>query len=70
MSALIATAHTLLQNISAPFIMMVPPFREGFLKVLDYADFLFGNETEFRALSSAMEWKTEDCITIARKVGS
>ena len=57
-----------MQNISAPFLMQVPPFRESFLKVLEYTDFLFGNETELRELAKALQFGTDDCSDIARKV--
>ena len=33
-------------NLSAPFIMQVPPFKKVLLDALPYVDYLFGNETE------------------------
>ena len=33
-------------NLSAPFIMQVPPFKKVLLDALPFVDFLFGNETE------------------------
>lgn len=33
-------------NLSAPFIMQVPPFKKVLLDSIPFVDFLFGNETE------------------------
>jgi len=33
-------------NLSAPFLMMVPPFKAVFVELMPQVDFLFGNETE------------------------
>merc|ERR1711935_159264 len=40
-------------NLSAPFIVQVPPFRACLEKTLPNCDFLFGNETEARAYAEA-----------------
>ena len=33
-------------NLSAPFLMQVPPFKACFVEAMPYVDVLFGNETE------------------------
>eukprot|EP00392_Amoebophrya_sp_AT5.2_P011948 g12038.t1 len=43
-------------NLSAPFIMEVPPFWEVVKKLLPKVDFLFGNETEASTFAKAMGW--------------
>ena len=35
-------------NLSAPFLIQVPPFWEGMQKCMPYCDFVFGNESEVR----------------------
>lgn len=54
-------------NISAPFIVQVPPFKKALMDALPYADFLFGNETEARAFAESEGWATQDVSEIARK---
>lgn len=54
-------------NISAPFIVQVPPFKKCLTDSLPYVDFLFGNETEARAFAEAEGWATEDVAEIAKK---
>lgn len=57
-------------NLSAPFIMEVPPFRETLTKAMPYIDYLFGNETEAATLAKVMEWGEEvekDVPAIAKK---
>lgn len=55
-------------NLSAPFLMEVPPFFAAMKDVLPYIDICFGNETEALTLSKAMDWKTEDMKVIATKL--
>lgn len=45
-------------NLSAPFLMQVPPFLERIKLMIPYLDFVFGNETEAETLVSVMGW---DC---------
>merc|ERR1712028_121765 len=45
-------------NLSAPFIVQVPPFRACLEKTLPNCDFLFGNETEALAYAEAVGWET------------
>eukprot|EP00924_Labyrinthula_sp_SR-Ha-C_P011612 maker-scaffold_17-snap-gene-3.34-mRNA-1 protein AED:0.02 eAED:0.02 QI:58/1/1/1/1/1/3/58/377 len=44
-------------NLSAPFIMQVPPFFERVQKLIPFMDYVFGNETEAQALIDAFGWK-------------
>eukprot|EP01027_Heterolobosea_sp_BB2_P020370 GEZU01029066.1.p1 GENE.GEZU01029066.1~~GEZU01029066.1.p1 ORF type:complete len:349 (+),score=172.27 GEZU01029066.1:88-1134(+) len=53
-------------NISAIFIAEF--FKDQFLKTLPYADFLFGNEEEAKALGKAMQLGTDDVAEIAKKI--
>lgn len=43
-------------NISAPFLVQVPIFKSRIEETLPYMDYLFGNESEFAALSESMGW--------------
>lgn len=45
--------QTFCMNISAPFIVQVPPFFETFKKALEHVDILFGNESEAVAFAEA-----------------
>lgn len=38
------------QNLSAPFIMQVPPFKKVLMDTMPNIDFLFGNEVRAAAL--------------------
>lgn len=57
-------------NISATFLVQVPPFKKVLLETMPYVDYLFGNELEARALAEAEGWGTEDLACIAKKVAS
>jgi adenosine kinase len=57
-------------NISAPFIVQVPPFKKCLVDSLPFVDFLFGNETEARAFAEAEGWNTQDVSEIAAKAAS
>lgn len=59
---------TMCFNLSAPFLMQVPPFLQAMKDVLPYVDICFGNETEAAVLSEAMDWGTKDLKTIAVKI--
>jgi adenosine kinase len=52
-------------NLSAPFLIEVPPFFEAMKRVLPYTSIYFGNETEAATLAKAMGWETEDVSEIA-----
>lgn len=57
-----------LQNISAPFIVEVPPFKAVIAKALPMVDFLFGNETEAASFAKSEGWETTDVAEIALKI--
>ena len=56
-------------NLSAPFLMQVPPFFESMKSLLPWVDILFGSETEAAELVNAMGWDVDrtDVVAIARK---
>ncbi len=57
-------------NISAPFLCQF--FSENMLKVLEYSELIFGNETEAVAFATMKGWKdaadSNDIKTIAKKI--
>jgi len=55
-------------NLSAPFIVQVPPFRKVLVETMPLVDFLFGNETEAQAWADAAEWDTKDVAFIATRL--
>jgi len=55
-------------NLSAPFIVQVPPFRACLEKTLPNCDFLFGNETEARAYAEACGWDSDNVAFIATRL--
>merc|ERR1712124_227604 len=55
-------------NLSAPFLMMVPPFKACFVETMPYVDFLFGNETEARTWAETEGWETTDVAFIATRL--
>lgn len=57
-----------MQNISAPFICAVPPFKATLDKAIGMADFVFGNETEAAAFAESEGWETKDVSEIALKI--
>lgn len=57
-------------NISAPFIVQVPPFKKVLTDALPLVDFLFGNETEARAFAESEGWATTDVSEIAAKAAA
>jgi adenosine kinase len=62
------TGATYCMNLSAPFLMQVPPFKAVFVKTIPYVDFLFGNETEARTWAETEGWDTEDVSFIATRL--
>jgi adenosine kinase len=60
-------SKTLCLNLSAPFLLEVPPFFEAMKSVIPYATVYFGNETEAAVLSKAMGWGVTDVKEIAVK---
>merc|ERR1712226_332372 len=55
-------------NLSAPFLMQVPPFKACFVETMPYVDFLFGNETEARTWAETEGWDTQDVRFIATRL--
>lgn len=52
-------------NLSAPFLMQVPPFKACFVERMPYVDFLFGNETEAQTWAETEAWESTDIEFIA-----
>jgi len=55
-------------NLSAPFLMQVPPFKACFVDTMPYVDYLFGNETEARTWAETEGWDTTDVEFIATRL--
>jgi adenosine kinase len=55
-------------NLSAPFLMMVPPFKAVFVELMPQVDFLFGNETEAQTWADSEGWDTKDVAFIATRL--
>jgi len=55
-------------NLSAPFLMQVPPFKAVFNDTIPFVDFLFGNETEARTWAEVEGWETTDVKFIATRL--
>ena len=55
-------------NLSAPFLMQVPPFKTAMMEVLPYVDVLFGNESEAVTFAETEGWETRDVAEIAMKI--
>jgi adenosine kinase len=64
----VANKTTYCLNLSAPFIVQVPPFRAQLEKLLPATDYLFGNETEAQAYAEAVGWETTDVEFIATRL--
>lgn len=62
------TGGTYCMNLSAPFIVQVPPFRAVLEKTLPLCDILFGNETEAQAYAAAVGWESTDVEFIATRL--
>jgi adenosine kinase len=57
-------------NLSAPFIMQVPPFKACLMKTLPYVDYLFGNETEALTFAQSESWTETAIPEIAKKIAA
>jgi adenosine kinase len=55
-------------NLSAPFLMQVPPFKAFILKSLPMVDYLFCNETEAATFAETEGWDTTDVKFIATRL--
>jgi len=62
------TGATYCMNLSAPFLMQVPPFKAVFVKTIPLVDFLFGNETEARTWAETEGWESTDVAFIATRL--
>lgn len=65
---MIKNGGTYCVNLSAPFLMQVPPFKAFFVEILPKVDFLFGNETEARTWAESEGWETDDVKFIATRL--
>ena len=52
-----AEGKTFCLNLSAPFIIQF--FKEPLMRILAYADFVFGNESEAAELGKSMDWGSD-----------
>jgi len=57
-----------MMNLSAPFIMQVPPFLNALMESIPYVDILFGNESEAVVFAESQKWDTKDVSEIAMKI--
>jgi len=55
-------------NLSAPFLMQVPPFKAAIMALLPLADIVFGNESEAVTFAETEGWETKDVAEIALKI--
>merc|ERR1712187_162109 len=55
-------------NLSAPFIMQVPPFKAVLVEMMPLIDILFGNETEALTWAETEGWETTDVCFIALRL--
>jgi len=55
-------------NLSAPFLMQVPPFKAVLTEMISYTDFLFCNETEAQTWAECEGWDTTDIAFIATRL--
>eukprot|EP00198_Chlamydomonas_reinhardtii_P004000 XP_001693336.1 flagellar associated protein, adenosine kinase-like protein [Chlamydomonas reinhardtii] len=55
-------------NLSAPFIVQVPPFKKVLMDSMPYIDFLFGNEIEAAALAASEGWEGLSLEEVAKKM--
>merc|ERR1711912_31189 len=55
-------------NLSAPFLMQVPPFKAFIVEILPLVDYLFCNETEAATYAETEGWETKDVSFIATRL--
>merc|ERR1711957_497034 len=55
-------------NLSAPFLMQVPPFKAFILESLPMVDYLFCNETEAATFAETEGWESTDVKFIATRL--
>jgi adenosine kinase len=61
---------TFTTNLSAPFLMQVPPFFEAIKNTIPYTDVLFGNESEAATWAECMGWEEKSVADIAVKLAA
>lgn len=59
-----------MMNLSAPFIMQVPPFKKALEDALPYTDIIFGNETEATTFGEAFKYEEKTVEEIAKKMST
>jgi len=62
------TGKTYCLNLSAPFIMEVPPFKAAVDSLLPTTDFLFGNESEAATFGKVQGWGEISVAEVAEKI--
>jgi adenosine kinase len=62
------TGKTYCMNLSAPFIVEVPPFKAVLTKTMPLIDVLFGNETEAAVFAKSEGWSETSVAEIAKKI--
>jgi adenosine kinase len=55
-------------NLSAPFLMQVPPFKAFITEIMPLVDYLFCNETEAATYAETEGWETTDVSFIATRL--
>lgn len=55
-------------NLSAPFLMQVPPFKTAMMELMPLVDILFGNESEAVTFAETEGWATKDVAEIAMRI--
>jgi adenosine kinase len=55
-------------NLSAPFLMMVPPFKAAITALMPMVDYLFANETEALEFAKSEGWTETDVAAVAAKI--
>lgn len=63
-----AEGKTFMMNLSAPFLMQVPPFKAVLDGAMPYIDVLFGNESEAATYAEVEKWDTTDVAEIALRI--
>ena len=64
------SGKTYTMNLSAPFLMEVPPFKSAMMECMPYVDVLFGNESEAATFAKSEGWDTTDVKEIACKAST
>lgn len=64
----VKNGKTFCMNLSAPFLIQVPPLREILVKGLANCSIVFGNESEAAAFAEAHGWAEKDIPAIAVKI--